>query len=455
MKRNKNFILLIIMIASLLFFSSCDNKKDKVIIKINDYKIYESELNSARELFRNATDEELIEMIIKRNILYLEALRLDLDKSEKIQKKLEHQQKSINFQIFYEETIKDKVIVSEEEIKSEFEENKYRFNNPDYESMKEFFEKKVRRNKEEELVNEYANSLRSKYKIEVKTDLIKDAEWPKVKDNSIILVIINDEIKISSNELAAEIRYMKGIDRYFTDTFEQREKLLNVIINRKIFLSEAEKKDYTKTKKFKNQYERYLKDQLIQTMLYVHIPSQLMITEEEMKEFYEQNKQRYYTPELVHVQHILFDDEKKAQEISAKIKKAKDPVAEFKKLALEYARGPDSVKNLAGDLGFIQRGVMSDAFDDAAFSLGINEISEIVKTEYGYHLILLLERQPEVYIEFNKVKNQINKELFDKRKDTIVEEYYNGIKKEYKVKILYKKKEHDTNVSKEKVQETK
>ena len=78
---------------------------------------------------------------------------------------------------------------------------------------------------------------------------------------------------------------------------------------------------------------------------------------------------------------------------------------------------------------------MPDNFDDIAFSLGKNEISKIVKTEFGFHIILLEERQEERYIPFNKVRQRLMYEIFNSRKETMVDDYYNDLKKNYIIKI--------------------
>jgi len=451
MKKIIFIFILLIVLASALNLTSCKGDKDKVIILINDYKIYESELNRHKANYPEASEDQLIENIIMLNILYLEALSLDLDKDPKIQQKLENQKRNINFQIFYEDQIKNKVVITEEDIREEFEKNKYRFQDPDYDSMRDFFKNKVQRNKEEELISKFSEVARNNYKIEKKEELLSDERWKEVKDNLVVIVVINETEEIISNELAAEIRYMKGIDRYYKESYESRVKLLDKVIDRRIFLLEGAKEDYSKTIRYKKKYDKYLKDQLINHMIYVHIPLKLMLTEEDLRAHYTSNKQRYYIPEQIHVQHILFDTELPAIETLKKIKSSKDPVDEFKKNALKFARGPDSVKSLAGDLGFIQRGVMPDEFDDVAFSLGINEIGGPVKTEYGYHLVLMLERKAETQIEYDSVKNQIYRELFNQKKETMTEEYYESIKKNYKVKILYKKKEVKENDSKKEI----
>ncbi|MCK4666279.1 peptidylprolyl isomerase, partial [Candidatus Dependentiae bacterium] len=274
-------------------------------------------------------------------------------------------------------------------------------------------------------------------------------EFRKHKNSSIVVALIGEKIKVTTNEIAAEIRYLKGIDRYFKESEAERKKILDVIINRKIFYLESEKRDYSKTKKSKRRVLKMKKDELFKFMVLKYIPSKLDISEFELMDYYEKNKKRFFSPEKIHVRHILFDTEPEAKKIYKKIKGSKTPVKTFKIYAEKFARGPKSLKKVAGDLGFIQRGVMPDNFDDIAFSLGKNEISKIVKSEFGFHIILLEERQEEIYISFSNVRQKLRQEIFNARKSTMVEDYYNDLKKNYTIKIYLR--EEQINGKEEKI----
>ncbi|MCK4665688.1 hypothetical protein KAU33_03010, partial [Candidatus Dependentiae bacterium] len=142
MKKSK-VVLFILFSIFVLIFISCNRDKEKVILKINDLKVYEYEYNAYKSRFKDLPADMVLERLIKKNILYLEALNLELDKTPKLAKRFEAFEKNVNFQLFFEEEIKSKLIVTEEDIKKEFEANKYRFKDPNYENLKEFFKKKV------------------------------------------------------------------------------------------------------------------------------------------------------------------------------------------------------------------------------------------------------------------------------------------------------------------------
>jgi peptidyl-prolyl cis-trans isomerase D len=131
-----------------------------------------------------------------------------------------------------------------------------------------------------------------------------------------------------------------------------------------------------------------------------------------LKDYYESHKDAYSQEEQVHARHILIkaaagnaEEEKKAQakvqDIAARAKKE-----DFGKLAKEFSEDPGS-KEKGGDLGFFQRGRMVKPFEDAAFSGKPNEISAPIKTDYGYHLVQVLEKKPAQTRSLDEVKKEI------------------------------------------------
>lgn len=106
------------------------------------------------------------------------------------------------------------------------------------------------------------------------------------------------------------------------------------------------------------------------------------ITEDEVKSYYEENKSNFDTPESIEVSHILVEDKETAQEILDKLKSGED----FAELAKEYSTDTATAEK-GGELGFITSGEMVEEFEKAAFALKVGEISDIVKTDYGYHII--------------------------------------------------------------------
>jgi foldase protein PrsA len=121
-------------------------------------------------------------------------------------------------------------------------------------------------------------------------------------------------------------------------------------------------------------------------------------TEKEIKEYYDN-----YKPEIK-ARHILVEDEKTAKEVKKKL----DEGAKFEDLAKEYSQDPGSAAN-GGDLGWFGAGKMVPEFEEAAYALDVNEISEPVKTEHGYHIIQTTEKKEKK--SFEEMKDKMEYEV--------------------------------------------
>ncbi|EMT46788.1 MULTISPECIES: peptidylprolyl isomerase [Anoxybacillus] len=124
----------------------------------------------------------------------------------------------------------------------------------------------------------------------------------------------------------------------------------------------------------------------------------MKVTDEELKKYYDEYKPK------VKASHILVDDEKTAKEIKAKLEKGED----FAKLAKEYSKDTGSAQN-GGDLGWFGPGKMVEEFEKAAYALNKGEISEPVKTQFGYHIIKVTDKEEKK--SFDEMKEQIEYEV--------------------------------------------
>ena len=136
------------------------------------------------------------------------------------------------------------------------------------------------------------------------------------------------------------------------------------------------------------------------------------VTEDKLKAFYEEQKDQYSTPERRKISHILFaindkTDEKAALEKALKAKQEL-PGKDFAALAAELSDDKLSAKN-GGDLGLFIPGTMEKSFDDAASALVLGEVSNPVKTPFGYHLIKVTELIPGAVKPFDAVKPEVTK----------------------------------------------
>lgn len=131
----------------------------------------------------------------------------------------------------------------------------------------------------------------------------------------------------------------------------------------------------------------------------------IKVTDEELKKYYNEYKPK------VRASHILVDDEKTAKEIKAKLEKGED----FAKLAKQYSKDTGSAQN-GGDLGWFGPGKMVEEFEKAAYTLNVGEISNPVKTQFGYHIIKVTDKEKKK--SFDEMKEEIEYEVKKSKLDT-------------------------------------
>jgi len=209
---------------------------------------------------------------------------------------------------------------------------------------------------------------------------MKDAIGIQVVENMLLQQALETEYKVSEKEWKDEIK-------------KQKEALGD---NFKPYLQQQ-----GITEKF---FDKNVKSQMIQKKMI----ESLKVSDEDIAKGVERAKTE------VHARHIVVKDEKTAQEVLAKLKDGGD----FAELAKEYSTEPVAEKT-GGDLGWFGPGKMVQEFEDAVYSLKKGEISEPVKTSFGYHIIELLDTRK---AETDKTEEEIKAQIEDGLKKVQFEE---------------------------------
>jgi peptidyl-prolyl cis-trans isomerase C len=227
-------------------------------------------------------------------------------------------------------------------------------------------------------------------------------------------------------------------DQYVKDAMEglpqgQKQQLNNedsakmrVIENmvvEELFVQEGEKAGIAKDPEFVKAIDRARRQLLAQRFLQKHV--QPKITDANVKDFFEKNKNRYSQDE-VKASHILVKTEAEAKEVYAKAKGGED----FQVLAKKYSTDPSAAQNM-GDLGYFTRSRMVPEFAEQAFKMKTGEISEPVKTVFGYHIIKVTDTRKGKAVSFNDVKDQVRADY----QNMAVSELIDSLKKKNNVVV--------------------
>jgi len=204
--------------------------------------------------------------------------------------------------------------------------------------------------------------------------------------------LVTDGVSIGPNELQEQFRYQNEkvkLDYALIKPEDLESKITLDDATIKAFY-EKNKSRYTVPEKRVVEYGLLDQEKIRQG---------IQVSDDELKVKYQQNIQDYQVPNRVHAEHILFmtvgkpdaevdEIKKKADDVLKQVKKA----AKFDELAKKYSEDPGS-KDKGGDLGWLVQGQTVPEFEKAAFSLQPGAVSDLVKTQYGFHIIKVLEKE--------------------------------------------------------------
>ena len=202
-----------------------------------------------------------------------------------------------------------------------------------------------------------------------------------------------ENVKISNDEINLEIEKIK-------DNFSSPEEFNEALKTNNITLA-----------RLKEDIER----QLMINSILEETRNQVSISDEELLEYYNENKESLIEPEQVHARHILVETEEEANILLLQLKEG---LTDFAELAKEKSIGPSAPSG--GDLGFFTRGQMVKEFEDAAFSLEAGEISGVVQSQFGYHIIKCEEKKEEYSPTFEEAKERISNTLKYQRENEAI-----------------------------------
>jgi peptidyl-prolyl cis-trans isomerase C len=205
------------------------------------------------------------------------------------------------------------------------------------------------------------------------------------------------------------------------------KKVVEELINQEMLYLDAKENNLEEDQDFKDQLEKF-KEGLIKQYAVSKILSNVQVSEDEMKEYFEKNKENFKNEESITSSHILVDSEEKANEIIKEIKEGMT----FEEAAKAHSTCPS--KDQGGNLGESTRGKMVPEFEDAAFAMQIGNVSEPVKTQFGYHVIKLYDKKEASNSTYEEVQDQIRAQVLGQKQQQAYIEKTDTLKEKYEVK---------------------
>ena len=230
---------------------------------------------------------------------------------------------------------------------------------------------------------------------------------------------------------------IQGLDPFQAQQFQTEEGqkyVLDDLINQELLYMYAKDNKIDQDEEFRTEMKR-VEENVLKQYVINKILTSVKLTEEEKKAFFEANKANFSNPPSANAKHILVDTEEKANEILAQIK-AGDVT--FEDAAKANSTCPS--KDAGGDLGTFGRGQMVPEFENAVFNMNNGEVSGPVKTQFGYHLIKLENKNESSIPEYDEVAEEVGKTLLFQKQGEVYQQKLNEVKEKYPNVVEYMNK---------------
>lgn len=209
----------------------------------------------------------------------------------------------------------------------------------------------------------------------------------------------------------------------------RKGEFLDSVIDEKLLYGKALSDNIDKDPKVKRQVEQISRQVVISELLKREIERKVQISDADAKDYYEANKDQFVEPEKYRARHILVDTEQEANDLLVRLNAGED----FAALAKEKSKCPSKEKG--GDLGLASKGQMVPEFENAALLLEPGKTSEVVKTQFGYHIVRLEEKQPATERSYEEVKDQIKQTMLPLKQKEKFEVLIKELKEKNKVVV--------------------
>lgn len=248
-------------------------------------------------------------------------------------------------------------------------------------------------------------------------------------ENTKNVLAIVDGKEVTKESLTAIIEKYPPNQRMYFETEQGMKQLLE----QKIAFMLLEKKGFEmgidKTESYKQEMENIV-EQLMTKYVMESIFAGIEVSDDEALAFYNDNKNKFADDESVSAKHILVSSEDEANKIKEEI----DGGLSFEDAAKKYSSCPSSAEG--GDLGKFGRGMMVKEFEDSAFELPLDKVSDAVKTQFGYHLIKVYDKSEAKAKSFDEVKDEAIREVKTMKYEKKYQEVMNELRASHKVEIL-------------------
>lgn len=212
---------------------------------------------------------------------------------------------------------------------------------------------------------------------------------------------------------------------------EGRKKFLDELIDREVLLQEAKKRGIDRDRTLLERLERFKERTILDMLMREEVDSRVIVSPEEIKAYHQAYPGNFTAPEEFRASHILVKTEAEATELKKRLAGGADFASLARKVSLDT-----TTKSKGGDLGTVKKGQTVPEFEKALMSLKPGEISEPVATQFGYHLIKLVERTPGPALSYEDAKDQVKDQVLIEKKQKRFKELVAALRANAKLRVL-------------------
>jgi len=244
----------------------------------------------------------------------------------------------------------------------------------------------------------------------------------EAKKDGQVLVEVNGA-SITTTDFNRELKNLPEYLKAMADTPEGRKEMLDTMVIRELILQQATKDGLDKSADIEEKLKDLKKRLIVESFLKKKVETESQVSDADLQKFYEQNKDKFKTGEQIRASHILVKTEKEAKDILAQIKAG----GNFEELAKKYSVDSSAAKG--GDLGWFGKGSMVPVFEKAALSLKEGQVSGVVKSDFGYHIIKLTGKRAAGVRPLEEVKDQIKGAIMPTKQQEVFQKIKEELKK--------------------------
>ena len=234
---------------------------------------------------------------------------------------------------------------------------------------------------------------------------------------------------ITTGDFNRELKNLPEYLKAMADTPQGRKEMLDTMVIRELILQQASKEGVDKGPEIEEKMQDLKKRLIVEAFLKKKVETESQVSDADLKKFYEENIDKFKAGEQIKASHILVKSEKEAKDLLAQIKSG----ANFEELAKKHSVDSSAAKG--GDLGWFGKGSMVPAFEKAALALKEGQVSDVVKSDFGYHIIKLTGKRLAGTSPFEEVKEQIKAAIMPTKQQEVFQKIKEDLKKDAKIVV--------------------